>query len=232
MFSVLVAGFFMAGFLLRLGLIICSTLLFFNVVALISAMREIILNKLPFFKKSSSNYRKKGILSRLFFDFPVQFGKDVAHYDPDLFQPHGIVMFEGEQGAGKTISLVQYAYTLKQMYPNCKVISNTALTFEDKSLSHWKDLTNFNNGSNGVVVCIDECQNWFNSKQSKDFPPEMLAVVTQNRKNRRIILGTCQQFYMVSKDIRTQTTELRSARTILGCLTFGIKKRFPSDHES
>lgn len=215
----------MVGFLLRLGLFICSIVLCFNIAALISCMLEIIKFHLPIRKKYKSNYKKRSILTRLLFDFPIQFGKDCAHYDPDTFEPHGIIVFEGEQGAGKTISLVQYANTLKKQYPACKVLSNTKLTFQDDSLDDWHMLTDYKNGKFGVVTVIDECQNYFNSKQSKDFPPEMLSVVTQNRKNRRIILMTAQQFYMLAKDIRTQATELRSAFTVLGCLTFVIRRK-------
>lgn len=66
---------------------------------------------------------------------------------------------------------------------------------------------------------MDELQNWFSSNDSKNFPPEMLSVITQNRKNRRIILGTSQVFNMLAKAIRTQTTEVRRCTTLLGCLT-------------
>ena len=71
---------------------------------------------------------------------------------------------------------------------------------------------------------MDELQNWFSSNDSKNFPPEMLQVITQNRKNRRVILGTAQNFYLLSKAIRTQTTEVRRCVTLLGCIT--IVRRF------
>lgn len=45
------------------------------------------------------------------------------------------------------------------------------------------------------------------------------GVITQNRKNRRIILGTSQNFYLLAKAIRSQATEVRRCTTILGCLT-------------
>jgi len=66
---------------------------------------------------------------------------------------------------------------------------------------------------------MDELQNWFSSNDSKNFPPEMLSVITQNRKNRRIILGTSQNFYLLAKAIRSQATEVRRCTTLLGCLT-------------
>jgi len=54
----------------------------------------------------------------------------------------------------------------------------------------------------------------------------MLSVITQNRKNRRIILGTSQSFYMLAKSIRTQATEVRECMTILGAITF-VRRREP-----
>lgn len=76
----------------------------------------------------------------------------------------------------------------------------------------------------GVVVGMDELQNWFSSNDSKNFPAEMLGVITQNRKNRRIILGTSQNFYLLAKAIRSQATEVRRCATYLGCLT--VVRRF------
>lgn len=55
-------------------------------------------------------------------------------------------------------------------------------------------LINYKNGIKGVIVLMDELQNWFSSNDSKNFPPEMLQVITQNRKNRRVILGTVKTF--------------------------------------
>lgn len=81
------------------------------------------------------------------------------------------------------------------------------------------DGVDYNNAEKGVIVGMDETQNWFSSAQSKNFPPEMLTVCTQNRKNRRIILGTAQSFYLLAKAIRTQCTEIRECYTFFGCLT-------------
>ena len=44
-------------------------------------------------------------------------------------------------------------------------------------------------------------------------------IITQNRKNRRIILGTSQNFYLLAKAIRSQATEVRRCSTFFGALT-------------
>lgn len=53
----------------------------------------------------------------------------------------------------------------------------------------------------------------------KTFLLKCCGVITQNRKNRRIILGTSQNFYLLAKAIRSQATEVRRCTTLLGCLT-------------
>ena len=71
---------------------------------------------------------------------------------------------------------------------------------------------------------MDELQNWFGSNQSRNFPPEMLSVITQNRKNRRVILGTAQNFYLLAKAIRSQCTEIRQCTTFCGVLTVVVRR--------
>lgn len=88
-----------------------------------------------------------------------------------------------------------------------------------KGKATWRLLLDYKNGIQGVIACIDEMQNWFSSNQSKNFPPEMLEVITQNRKNRRVIMGTAQTFNRLSKPIREQATEVRRCTTLFGCLT-------------
>ena len=45
-------------------------------------------------------------------------------------------------------------------------------------------------------------------------------MITQNRKNRRVIMGTAQSFNRLAKPIREQATEVRKCYTFFGCLTF------------
>lgn len=167
---------------------------------------------------------KRSALLRIFYDAPRQYVRDLYDRKPDFFRPQGLVIFTGRQGNGKTISMMQYAMELRYTYPLCKIISNTAFTLQDQKLKHWKQLVNFKNEHLGVIAIIDELQNWFSSNQSRNFPPEMLGVITQNRKNRRLILGTSQNFYLLAKAIRSQCTEVRQCWTLAGVLTIVIKR--------
>lgn len=167
---------------------------------------------------------KRNVLLRIFYDAPRQYVTDIYNRQPDFFRPQGMVIFTGRQGNGKTIAMMQYATELYDMYPLCKILSNTAYVYQDRPLTHWKQLVSFKNEHKGVIVIIDELQNWFSSNQSRNFPPEMLSVITQNRKNRRLILGTSQNFYLLAKAIRSQATEVRECMTLAGVLTIVIKR--------
>ena len=167
-------------------------------------------------------YRKQNFFYKLFM-IPYMVAYTKAHSDPNTFLPHGVVMFEGRQGCGKTSAMMKYATDLKEQFPLCKILCNTDFGLADYELNDWHDLLDVRNGVHGLVCILDETQQWFNSKQSKDFPPEMLSYITQLRKERKIVLGTCQQFYMVSKDIRTQVSELRRCRCFLGCFNVVIR---------
>lgn len=172
------------------------------------------------FKKGEYHKLKKhSFLRKILIDLPNQYTDDLFNKDPEAFGYKGLVIFEGRQGNGKTISMIEFARQMQQEYLKAKCITNLGYTKEDNELNHWNMLTDYTNDKYGVIVVMDELQNWFSSNQSRDFPPEMLQVITQNRKNRRIILGTAQNFYLLAKPIRSQCTEVRRCTTLLGCLT-------------
>ncbi len=201
--------------------LICFSIFFFSIC--LNVVIQLAHGK-RFPKGSRVIVKKRGILKRIFIDTPRQFVIDLFNKEPDFFPYQGLIIFEGRQGAGKTIGMVEFATRMKNEYPKSKLISNFSLKEENQKLKDWRMLVHYKNGHEGVIVCMDELQNWFSSNDSKNFPPEMLGVITQNRKNRRIILGTSQNFYLLAKAIRSQATEVRRCTTLLGCLT--IVRRF------
>lgn len=179
------------------------------------------------FKKGLHNkIKKRNFLLRIFVDLPKQIAEDRFAKNPEYFNHSGLIIFEGRQGRGKTIAMCQCAMTMQQEYPKSLCLSNLSYKFQDVELDDWHKLIDFKNGIYGVIAMIDETQNWFSSNQSKNFPPEMLEVITQNRKNRRVILGTAQNFYLLSKAIRSQATEVRRCATIFGACTI-VRKFYP-----
>ena len=170
-------------------------------------------------KGNRRRLRKPSLLEKIFILMPKQYIEDLFSRPADFFPYQGMIIFEGRQGSGKTISMVRYMKDMQYEFPDALCTTNLAYTDENKPLKTWTMLIDYKNGYKGVIVAMDELQNWFSSNDSKNFPPEMLSVITQNRKNRRIILGTSQNFYLLAKAIRSQATEVRRCATYFGCLT-------------
>lgn len=166
------------------------------------------------------NVRRPGFFKSFFYLFPHRFISDLFDKNPEFFSHQGCIVFTGRQGAGKTVAMVEQALLWQKEYPKSKCITNLAYLFQDDELDHWQKLIDYKNGIQGVICLMDEMQNWFSSNQSKNFPPEMLQVITQNRKNRRVIMGTAQSFNRLAKPLREQATEVRRCLTLFGCLTF------------
>lgn len=164
--------------------------------------------------------KNKSIFRRLVIDFPKRFILDYFTLDPNFFKSYGLHMFCGRQGSGKTISLVYNLKILKETYPKMIIATNMDYRHQDGSISCGDDILQYNNGEFGTAIVIDEIQTWFSSLDSKNFPPELLNEVSQQRKQRKCILGTAQVFSRIAKPIREQTTFVHCPFTVLGCLTF------------
>lgn len=162
---------------------------------------------------------KRSLFLRLFIDFPMRFWNDFFHRVPDEFKEYGFHIVCGKQGSGKTITVVYLLLRYMQMYPKLVVRTNFNFKPENASITDWKDLVFSNNGIYGQIDVLDEVQNWFSSNESKDFPASMLQEVTQQRKQRKMILGTAQRFNRVAKPLREQAFLVYEPVTILGCLT-------------
>ncbi|MBP1534565.1 MAG: hypothetical protein IK999_10655 [Ruminococcus sp.] len=166
-----------------------------------------------------STYKQRNILLRLFWDFPKRFVLDRFEADPDKFPIDGLHLFAGEQGSGKSIASVEFCMRMKKLYPNCRIRSNIDVSFQDEKLEGWEQIVFDSNGTFGDISYIDEIQNWFNSADSKSFPPEMIQEICQLRKQIKVIVGTSQVFARVAKPIREQVRVLYKPITIAGCLT-------------
>ena len=169
---------------------------------------------------------KPNLFVKLFILLPKQFWKNYYNRPKGAFNEHGIIVFCGAQGQGKTIAETQYLNDMNIKYPSLKIYTNYGYLKEDMSITDWRALVDYNNGVNGVICALDELQNWFSSSMSKNFPPRMMATVTQNRKNRRVIIASAHFFNNLAKPIRIHATEIRDCRTFLGCFTV-VKRTRP-----
>lgn len=133
-----------------------------------------------------------------------------------IFKPYGLTCFVGRQGGGKTISMVEYLDRMKELYPDCIVVTNFNYIKQDMPFTSWRQFTEVRNGLNGVIFAIDELQNEYNSNNWKDFPEDLLSVVTMQRKQRIKIIATSQVFTRVVKQLREQCYEVVECKTFLG----------------
>lgn len=171
-------------------------------------------------KKRNFHYVEKfNPVKLIFWDFPKRLIQDYFTRNPDTFDTYGVHVFAGEQGSGKSIAAVHFIKMIMERNPCCHLASNINLNFQNSVIHDWTDIIQTSNGTDGQIIFLDEIQNWFSSNESKNFPPEMLTEITQQRKQRKIVVGTSQVFTRISKPIREQITLLYKPMTIAGALT-------------
>lgn len=136
---------------------------------------------------------------------------------------NGIWIFSGSQGAGKTLLLMECVKKIHDEFPEALIVSNISV-FGVPCIPYTgiEDFDKYNNGSKGIVFIIDEIHTLFSSLESAKMPVSTLTVWSQNRKNRRVILGTSQRFTRVAKGLREQCTYNYECRSFLS----GIINRY------
>lgn len=123
------------------------------------------------------------------------------------FPYSGMWLFTGAQGSGKTLLLMHCVKQIIEEYPKALIVSNISIFgIPCIPFQGIEDFEKYNNGADGIIFIIDEIHILFNSLESKGMPLSTMQVWAQNRKNRRLILGTSQRFNRIAKGIREQTT--------------------------
>lgn len=169
---------------------------------------------------------KRNFFVRFFWDFPKRFVLDRLTQDPDRYNNTSIIIFEGEQGSGKTIAAVQYIYEELRKYPLAQFSANIDVKGQSCLLEGLEQIIESDNGIYGQLNLIDEVQNWLNSNESKNVPVEFVGEICQQRKQAKAIIGTTQRFNRMSKQLRQETTFLMRPITVMGCLTI-VRKYKP-----
>lgn len=140
------------------------------------------------------------------------------------FNEYGLRLYEGVQGSGKTMSLVEELEQYRKTYPDLLIATNFGYVHETlpiKSLTEIALVSKLarENGFVGVVIGWDEIQNDFDN-QTRSYPITILRTITQQRKQGIKILATSQVFTRVAKAIREQTFEVVKCTTFMGRWTF------------
>lgn len=139
----------------------------------------------------------------------IRYKYDFAKNNPDYFKPEGLTIFCGGQGSGKTISAVKYVLDMVKAYPKSILVTNVDIFClpDDYKVIEYDGmdcLKNINNGQLGVIYFIDEIHLEFNSLESKNIDIEVMVEVSQQRKQRKHIIGTSQVYMRLAKPFREQ----------------------------
>ena len=144
---------------------------------------------------------------------------------PEYFRPDGLLVFCGAQGEGKTLSAVDYVKKLSWLYPKVIICTNVEINGLNPvckvvEYEGLESLTSIENGYSGVIYLIDEIHLEFNSLESKNIPIEVMIEVSQQRKQRKHIVGTSQQFMRLAKPLREQVKNLVLCRKVFNSIQY------------
>lgn len=80
-------------------------------------------------------------------------------------------------------------------------------------------LVHVNNEKYGVIYLIDEIHTYFNALESANIPMFVFTEISQQRKQRKLIIGTSQLFMRLAKPFREQCDSLIVCNTHMGIFT-------------
>lgn len=144
---------------------------------------------------------------------------------------YGIWLYCGLYGQGKTMALTEYLTRMRAKYGDKIYIStNYGFKGEDFPLTTWKEL--LTEYDRPVIFGYDEIQNEFNSRDYRNFPYELVKLLTQNRKGHgKQIVGTAQRYTRVDKTIRELCTHVVECRKSWFGRVTRLKKYDVEDYE-
>ena len=87
------------------------------------------------------------------------------------------------------------------------------------------------NGEEGIIYLIDEIHLEFNSLESKNIPIDVMVEVSQQRKQRKHIVGTSQVYMRMAKPLREQIKEVVICRNFFRFLQYNRLVDGETSHE-
>lgn len=117
-----------------------------------------------------------------------------------------------------------------QEYQLRDILTDELITTEDIISGKFKKVTvkytgldclkYVNNGKCGVLFFIDEIHLELNSLQSKTIDMDVITEISQQRKQRKHIVGTSQRLMRMAKPLREQTPYIVICRNFFGCIQY------------
>jgi len=171
--------------------------------------------------------------------------KDLDYFRPSGTQVYCGRQGEGKTiSAVRHVTKLRTRYPKSILVTNLLINGMTQLTFQDenelkckveeiverglqsKYYIYFQDfddlavvLVMVNNDKFGVIYLIDEIHTYFNALESANIPLFVFTEISQQRKQRKVIIGTSQLFMRMAKPFREQCDNLIMCRTHFGLLT-------------
>lgn len=131
----------------------------------------------------------------------------IKNKNPEELDVTGINIFTGSQGSGKSLSMIHVFKKLIYDFPKAIVVTNLDFNFEiPNKIKKYEGFQDFQieNGIYGVIYLLDEIHLILNSLESKGVPLSIIVELSQQRKQRKLILGTSQVYSRMAKPLREQ----------------------------
>lgn len=135
----------------------------------------------------------------------------------------GINIFCGPQGSGKSLSMIHYLKKILKDYPKAIVVTNIEFNFSvPNEIIKYCGFDDFKieNGVYGVIYVLDEIHLILNSLESKGIPLSIIVELSQQRKQRKLILGTSQVYSRMAKPLREQIRNVIICKNIFSIFQF------------
>ncbi|WP_125141649.1 zonular occludens toxin domain-containing protein [Clostridium transplantifaecale] len=120
----------------------------------------------------------------------------------------GIYQFVALPGEGKTLSMVAHMERVRKELgaDHVYIATNFCYTHENMSIDHWTDMITASRYANDhhmhSVIALDEIHTTFDASDWKSFPPELLALLSFNRKYGMQFLCSSQIYDRIPKKVR------------------------------
>ena len=150
----------------------------------------------------------------------------------------GIYQFVALPGEGKTLSMVaQMERVRKELGPDHVFIAtNFCYVNENMAIDHWTDMIKASKYANThhmhSVIALDEIHTTFDASDWKSFPPELLALLSFNRKYGMQFLCSSQIYDRIPKKVRDIANYTVICKNLLGLDRYFLNYYFSkSDYE-
>lgn len=146
----------------------------------------------------------------------------------------GIYQFVALPGEGKTLSMVAHMERARRDKGRLYVATNFNYRNEDMHINHWSDIITASlyakKNKLCCIIALDEIHITFDSSDWHSFPPEMLALLSFNRKFSLQFLCSSQIYDRIPKKIRDIANFTVICKNIWGCDRYFRNYYFTKDN--